>query len=275
MSFYLLNKKVNQTSNDLVTELKKKLNISSIGHAGTLDPFATGLMILATDGEKKLLSKFLESRKTYIGKIYFGKTTDTLDPTGKIVEESEKEISKEDLIKVIKEKFSGKILQTPPNYSAIKINGKKAYQYARKNKDIKLEVREKEIYYFKIQEIERNLFSFKVIVSSGTYIRKLAYDIGQILNIPSMLVQLSRVKIGNISIEQAQDINDNLKTYDASDLLNINIVQLSDEYLKKLLEGKKISFFSKDKEVIFENDKMSILATNIDKNFYKIKKRLR
>lgn len=275
MSFYILNKEKGITSNDLVIKLKKKLNIKSIGHSGTLDPFAEGIMILATNGEKKLLSRFLQENKTYSGKIYFGKTTDTLDPTGKVIKEKEiKDLNIDVIEKIIKKNFLGKIKQTPPIYSAKKIMGKKAYEYARKNKEVLLKDDEREIFFFSIKKENNNIFSFLIEVSSGTYIRKIAYDLGEKLNIPSMLLELKREKIGNISLEKAQNIEENLKEYSANELLGLKILNVSKEMIKRILEGKEIDIPFKETEIIAKNENVEILIRKIKKDIYKIEKRL-
>ncbi|BDV02587.1 MAG: tRNA pseudouridine synthase B [Candidatus Hepatoplasma vulgare] len=276
MAFYILNKEKGITSNDLVIKLKKKLNIKSIGHSGTLDPFAEGIIILATEGEKKLLSRFLEERKTYSGKIYFGKTTDTLDPTGKITEEKEiKDLDENILKEIIEKDFLGKIIQTPPIYSAKKINGKKAYEYARESKEISLKEGEKEIYSFSIKKESNNTFSFLIEVSSGTYIRKIAYDLGQKLNIPSMLLELKREKIGNVSLENAQNIEENLKAYSSNELLNFRILNVSKEMIKKVLEGKEVDIPLTEKEIIVKNENIEVLLKKVKKDIYKLEKRLK
>ncbi len=283
--FYLINKPSGITSSYALRQFLKEHNISKGGHSGTLDPFATGLLIIGTNEDTKFLSRFLDAKKTYEGKILFGKRTDTLDPDGKIInEDSEVSVSLETLRNEINTKFLGQIKQVPPEYSAKKINGKRAYELVRENKIVILKPVKKIIYQFDIFETEtRNVFDFKIVASSGTYIRSLARDLGDELEIPSMLITLNRTKISNIDLKDAKNLTDPLdefKVYSPKDLFGVNSLELSDSLLKLILEGKRTNIGndkSIDEELIVHNalNSISVLVKNVGKNTYHIVKRLK
>ncbi len=285
--FYIIDKQANSTSRDTVDELLKKIGVKKGGHSGTLDPFATGLLIIATENDTKYLDRFLESKKTYTGTMFFGKTTDTLDIDGKVTEEVEGvNIQLQDLEKVVNEHFVGKIKQMPPRYSAKKINGKKAYELSRNNEEFELKTVKKLIFDFKVKETSTpNEFSFEVTVSSGTYIRALARDIGRKLEVPGMLTSLRRTKIGNVDVKLAQPLStplEALKTHSVTELTKIKMITIRDDLIKLVLEGKRTNFdgydgFEED-ELIFVNlDKtIEILVRKVDRDkTYKIQKRIR
>ena len=177
----LINKPKEWTSHDIVNKVKKILN-EKVGHTGTLDPMATGVLPLLV-GKGTLCSKYLiNHNKTYKVKLELGKKTDTADTEGKIVEEKEvtNKMLEETVIKEVLNKFLGKQEQIPPIYSAIKVNGKKLYEYARKGQTVEIKPRQIEIYSIELLSIDKNLkqIEFKVSCSKGTYIRSLFEDIG-------------------------------------------------------------------------------------------------
>lgn len=279
MSFYLINKDKDCTSHDVVSKLKKKLNIKKAGHSGTLDPFATGLLIIATDGDTKFLNRFLNEKKRYQGEFLFGKTTDTLDIDGVVKNTSDKIINFDDLEKIIGKFFIGKILQKPPIYSSIKINGKKSYDLARKGIEVNHDFVERQIYHFKVKELSKNKFWFDIEVSSGTYIRSIVRDIAEKLNNFGMVTKLERVSIGTISLKKADKIKDELKEYSVKDILNIDNYNISDEQMKHVLEGKILELNlnkkgSYIKEIIFSSKDAKVLMRVIGLNKFIIKKRI-
>ncbi|UUM19047.1 tRNA pseudouridine(55) synthase TruB [Mycoplasma sp. 1018B] len=237
--FYLLYKKENITSFAAIKEFAKQNNIKKIGHSGTLDPFAKGLLLVATDEDTKLLDYLKSKTKIYVAKIKFGTQTDTYDLTGKIINTSDKTIYQNDLLN-IKEWFLKQKIQKPPIYSAKKINGKKAYEYARENKTISLknqniEIKDIEIINFNIFE---QTLTIKIKVSNGTYIRSLANDLGLYLNTYSHLLELERIEISELNISLLKNklfakINDSLK-------FNLDFLDLSNNEIKELKKGKSI-----------------------------------
>lgn len=205
----VINKEKDYTSHDVVAKLKKKLNISKVGHTGTLDPNATGVLpILIGKGTK--FSKYLINHdKTYKAKIELGKKTDTADVEGNVIEEKpvDTEYIKQNLVQVL-ESFVGKQEQVPPMYSAIKKNGKKLYEYARKGEKIEVEPRKIEIYKIELVEYNEKNIDFIVSCSKGTYIRSLCEDIAEKLNTVGYMKNLERLQVGEFSIEKSVLIDD-------------------------------------------------------------------
>lgn len=257
----LIDKPKNHTSRDVVNILGKKLNTKKIGHTGTLDPIATGLLVICVGKYTKLVDLLTSYEKEYIATVVVGIETDTLDVTGNILKE-EKNIKLDDnILRKALNNFKGKYNQEVPIYSAVKINGKKLYEYAREGKDINLPKREVEIKNIELIDnlkyIDNKLtFSFKVLVSKGTYIRSLIKDIGDYLTIPMTMKELRRTKQGNFDIENCNHIDD--KNYE---ILNINqvfdypIIKIDNEILKKkILNGSKINNTYNKDIVMFELD---------------------
>lgn len=191
----LINKPKEWTSHDIVNKVKKILN-EKVGHTGTLDPMATGVLPLLV-GKGTLCSKYLiNHNKTYKVKLELGKKTDTADTEGKIVEEKEvtNKMLEETVIKEVLNKFLGKQEQIPPIYSAIKVNGKKLYEYSRKGQTVEIKPRQIEIYSIELLSIDKNLkqIEFKVSCSKGTYIRSLCEDIGNKLRNCSIYERIAK-----------------------------------------------------------------------------------
>jgi tRNA pseudouridine55 synthase len=207
----LIDKERNITSYDVIRKLKKVLpKGQKIGHAGTLDPFATGLLIILLGKYTKRMVDILGMDKEYIVKAEFGYATDTQDITGKKIKEADnlEQISEEKINKVLGSKFTGVISQTPPQFSAKKIKGKKAYEYAREGKKVKLKAKEVEVKDFKIVNYNWPLVQFKVVCSSGTYIRTLINDLGETLGVWATAVELKRTRIGEYRLEDALSSKD-------------------------------------------------------------------
>lgn len=254
----ILNKPINLTSHDAVNKIRKILKTKRIGHTGTLDPLASGVLILCVGNATKLSRYLTTDTKKYCAKIILGFSTDTFDLEGRIVEERKDFSISDELIDNAINSFLGKSMQTPPIYSAIKINGKKLYDYAKSNEKVKIEPREIEVFNIKrTTEIIRNSnqvsFSVELEVSKGTYIRSFASDLGKKLNIPSVLAGLERIECSNFSIDDCctlEDIeNGNYKLYNMCDgIKNIYQIENDSELIKKAKNGMKISF-----RYIFEN----------------------
>lgn len=191
----LINKPKEWTSHDIVNKVKKILN-EKVGHTGTLDPMATGVLPLLI-GKGTLCSKYLiNHNKTYKVKLELGKKTDTADTEGKIVEEKEvtNKMLEKTVIKEVLNKFLGKQEQIPPIYSAIKVNGKKLYEYARKGQTVEIKPRQIEIYSIELLSIDKKLkqIEFEVSCSKGTYIRSLCEDIGNKLRNCSIYERIAK-----------------------------------------------------------------------------------
>lgn len=202
----LVNKPAGWTSFDVVNKIKYATK-AKVGHAGTLDPLATGLMIICTGKFTKKLTEFTGFDKSYEGTIYVGATTPSYDAETPVSETFDiSNISEEDIINAAK-KLTGKIAQMPPIFSAIKKNGKKAYEAARQGKEVKLDPRNVEIFQFDITRIELPEIDFEVSCSKGTYIRSLAHDLGKLLNSGAYLKFLNRTRIGDFYLKDALELN--------------------------------------------------------------------
>ena len=202
----LIDKPLQWTSFDVVRKIRGLLKIKKVGHAGTLDPLATGLLIVCTGKYTRKINEYMAQEKEYTGTITLGSTTPTFD----LESEPENFISCDHLtgekIRAATDPFKGEILQMPPIHSAIKQQGKPVYELARKGLEVKLEPRKLTIYTFEITEIRLPVVSFKVICSTGTYIRSLANDFGQALGCGGHLSSLCRTRIGNFHLKDAYQL---------------------------------------------------------------------
>jgi len=209
----LINKPMNWTSFDVVNKLRytitKKLGSRiKVGHAGTLDPLATGLLIICTGKMTRRIDEFTGMEKEYAGTFFIGATTPTYDSEMEPDATFAIEHINENLLQEVSKKFIGNIEQMPPVYSAIKIDGKVAYAQARKGKEIELKPRPVVIKQFELTRIELPEVDFRVVCSKGTYIRSLAYDFGKALNSGAYLKGLCRIKIGEFDLKNAMTIED-------------------------------------------------------------------
>lgn len=202
----LIDKPLHWTSFDVVRKLRNILHIKKIGHAGTLDPLATGLLIVCTGKFTKRINEFMAQTKEYTGTITLGAVTPTYD----LESEPENFQSTNSItIETIREaalQLTGPILQVPPAHSAIKVNGKRVYELARQGKEVKLEPRPVTIYTFDILSFEKDVVQFRVSCSTGTYIRSLANDLGRIIGCGGYLSSLRRTKIGEFTVNEAQSM---------------------------------------------------------------------
>lgn len=238
-------KPTGMTSSDVVLKVKKILKTKKVGHLGTLDPAASGVLPIAVGKATKFFDYFLNKDKEYFAIVKFGVETDTLDSFGNITKTNSKQVTKEMILNVIDE-FVGDILQTPPKYSAIKINGKKACDLARDG--VEVEIKPKQIHIFSIDivdELEDNQFSFKVHCSAGTYIRTLFSDIAYRLETVSTTPVIIRTKSGrfnsfnSITIEELAEKQELLKIEDV--FADLKQISTNAEIAKKLINGVKIS----------------------------------
>ena len=213
----IINKPKGYTSHDVVNVLRKKLNTKKVGHTGTLDPNATGVLPILIGTATKISKYLIEHEKTYIATIVLGKKTDTGDIEGKIIEEDSnlRDVDKNKLEEVIKS-FLGKQSQIPPMYSAIKVDGKKLYEYAREGKTVELKPREIEILDINLIRYENNEIEFSVRCSKGTYIRTLCEDIAKKLGTIGYMKELQRTSVNEFNIEDSISLEE---------LENINVLE--------------------------------------------------
>ena len=237
------------TSHDIVY-MVKKLTGEKVGHTGTLDPNATGVLPLLI-GKGTLASKYLINHdKTYQVVLKLGEKTDTADVEGSIVEtkEIDKLLIEEENVNNILNSFKGNQEQIPPMYSAIKVNGKKLYEYARKGEKVNLSPRKIKIYNIKLIELnkESDEIFFEVSCSKGTYIRSLCEDIAKKLNTVGYMKELRRIQVGNFYIENATEIEDFKKNIDNKEYLDkyfISIEKLFDKAREITLKRKELKLF--------------------------------
>lgn len=272
MSFYLLNKPIGPSSAQFVNQFKKQLTIKSAGFSGTLDPFASGLLIVATGKDTKLLTLFLLMPKTYIGEFEFGYETTTLDITGDQVKKSLTTIELDRLKTVINDYFIGQISQIPPKFSAVKVNGRRAYELARKHQDFTLKPVNRTIYSFDVEKLAINKFSFTVTVSSGTYIRALIRDLAIKLNSVATLTKLTRTAIGDISLDQSQSLDGELiEISNYSNLFDYPILPIENQKFIDLLNGKKLLLAATSELLFVVNENRYLFVERLDYGKYKIK----
>jgi tRNA pseudouridine55 synthase len=205
---WLINKPYKWTSFDVVNKLRSVLKIKKIGHAGTLDPLATGLLIICTGKLTKQIESFMGFEKEYTGIFVLGQTSPSHDLETELSEKSDVSHVTEEMIQEAANQLTGKIHQLPPLHSAIKIGGKRAYSFARKGKEINLSPRLVEVSEFTITKVSLPQIEFKIVCSKGTYIRSLVRDIGQIIGVGAYLSQLCRTRIGSYRLEDSIQIEE-------------------------------------------------------------------
>ena len=203
-----INKPRDWTSFDVVKKIRKITRIKKVGHAGTLDPFATGVLLIAMGKGTRQISHLMDLEKEYIGTIELGTETDTCDATGTIIRQKSTELITPMAIRQVLSEFVGEIEQIPPTFSAVKVNGVRAYKLARQGIDFQLNARRGKIFALELLECNIPLIQIRVCCSKGTYIRALARDIGAKLETGANLKELVRSRIGNFRIEDAIEIED-------------------------------------------------------------------
>lgn len=268
----IIDKSAGMTSRDVVNKVSEIFNTKKVGHTGTLDPLATGVLVVCINKATKLVDRLTSNDKEYIAECILGIETDTLDIEGKVLSEKDTIISKQDIIDTLN-KFKGIYNQEVPIYSAVKIKGKKLYEYARENIDVKLPSREITIYDIKLlgepsYENNKTKFKFACRVSKGTYIRSLIRDIASTLNTVGIMSNLRRTKQGKFSIETAFTL-DNLNKNNIipiKHILDIKQVELTSDIEKKVLNGAKINNIYNENEILFINNNKEIAIYKIDEN---------
>jgi tRNA pseudouridine55 synthase len=204
----LINKPIQWTSFDAVRKIRNLIRIKKVGHAGTLDPLATGLLIICTGKFTKKINEYMAKEKEYTGTFTLGATTPTYDLESEPVDFKPTEGITPAMIRNTTKNFTGLIQQVPPAHSAIKIEGKRVYELARQGKEVKLEPRPVTITEFEITGIAMPVVSFRVVCSTGTYIRSLANDFGNALGCGAYLSSLCRTRIGEHKLEQAMSMEE-------------------------------------------------------------------
>lgn len=257
----------NITSFDVVRNIRRISKIKKVGHTGTLDPMATGVLPICLGDSTKIVDFIMNEHKEYKAKLKLGLTTDTYDREGKVLKEDSSIILEEEVINCINS-FKGESIQIPPMYSAIKVKGERLYNLARKGIEVEREGRKINIYNIEVIAINLPYVEFIVICSKGTYIRSLCYDIGNKLRVGATMWELERIKTANFSIEDSinlEDINeDNIKEFIISAeeaLSKYEKIEIDEYFIRLLKNGVKV----KDKRLldkIKSNDILRVYEEN-------------
>lgn len=271
-------KEKNMTSRDVVNIISKHLHTKKVGHTGTLDPLATGVLIVCTNHDTKLVDILTSKNKEYIATMRLGIQTDTGDITGNIIKRATYKVTKDQIIKVLNN-FLGSSTQTVPIYSAVKINGKKLYEYARNGEEVTLPTRKINISNIELLDYHDDLIKFKVTVSKGTYIRSLIEDIGKTLQTVATMEDLVRTKQGNYKIEDSytlEDIkNDNYKPIPLNIVLkDYHTYNLNATEYFKVKNGSKMLLNIDDKIVTLLYNNKPIALYRKENDIYRVYKML-
>ena len=275
----LINKDKDYTSRDIVNIISKKFNTKKVGHFGTLDPLATGLLIIGIGKYTKIQKLFSKEDKTYEVEVLIGTSTTTYDITGDIISKKDIIVNKDYLINSLKS-FKKTYMQEVPIYSAVKVNGKKLYNYARNNEKVILPKKEVSVYDISNISIEKKedsyYLSFTIKVSKGFYIRSLINDLSKLTNIPMCMSDLKRIKIDNFDIKKSYTIedinNDNYKFCDINSVLNYKKIEADDTLEKKVLNGALIdNIYNEDIVIFTKNNKLLVAYKVYEKDNKKMK----
>ena len=273
--FLIINKPLGYTSRDVVNKISHEFNTRKVGHTGTLDPNASGVLVIAINKALKTIELMDDDDKEYVAEVILGIETDTLDldKNATILKEKNVDLQNEKIINAINS-FKGKYMQTVPKYSAVKVNGRKLYEYARGNIPVDLPKKEVKIKNISVSYIKKEdnkmAFKLKGTVSKGTYIRSLIRDIGDKLNTPAVMKSLIRTKIGNFSITDSYTLDD-IKNgnYQVINILaafpGIPKISVDKETAKKVANGMIFDDLFKEKMafIIYDNNLLA-LYKNID-----------
>lgn len=271
----VINKPKNYTSHDVVAKVKKLLNIKKVGHTGTLDPNATGVLPLLLNSGTKLSKYLIEHDKEYEVTLKLGIRTDTLDGEGKVLEKKEvdrKMLENTKQIEKVLNSFTGKQTQVPPMYSAIKVKGKKLYEYARRGENVEVQPRQIEIYNIELQkvDIKKQEIEFEVQCSKGTYIRTLCEDIATKLGTIGYMKELNRTKVGKFGLEEAitiEKLEEYIENKKYEDLNIITMEELLKEKEKIVLNEKNLEMFLNGVKIKIENKTGIYRIYNENKQF--------
>ena len=269
----LIDKSAQMTSFEVIAKLRKISGQKRIGHTGTLDPEATGLLIVLMGTTTKLVPFLDYQQKHYEAVIQFGLDSDTYDLEGKITEYPEEKIPSLTEIKEVIPSFLGTQAQYPPIYSAIKVNGRKLYEYARKDQEVTIKPRTVEIYKIEIVEYSDNKLKLNVACGKGTYIRSLAHDLGLKLGVHSLLASLRRTQIGNYKVEDAYKLEDlpplleGIRLYTPYEILaDQTIIDYPEP--DKILNGQKIKLNCHQKNIFVANKEEILAAYTLEEDGY-------
>lgn len=267
----IVDKPKDYTSRDVVNIISKKFKTKKVGHTGTLDPIATGVLVVCINKATKIAELLTSLDKEYVAEFTFGTLTDTLDTEGNVLKEEKTIIDKETIENTLKEMI-GTYNQEVPIYSAVKVNGKKLYEYARNNEEVELPKHEVNIKELELLDIKyqnnKTIVKVRCLVSKGTYIRSLGYDIAKKMNTIAIMSDLKRTKQGKFNIKDAyilEDIlNDKYKKLTISECLEYPKIEITNNIQKQVLNGAVIDNIYNEEIVLFtlNNKEIGIYKTN-------------
>ncbi len=267
----IIDKEKNYTSRDIVNIVGKTFHTKKVGHTGTLDPLATGVLVICVGKATKLVELLTDHDKEYIADMTFGIETDTLDNTGKILKNEEKIISREEILAAL-QFYEKEYEQVVPLYSAVRIRGKKLYEYAREKEEVKLPSRKVKIEKIELLKYEtihnQTHIQIKCHVSKGTYIRSLIRDIASFLGTSAVMTDLRRTRVGNFTLNDAitlKELNENSKLLKIEEVLSYPIITVDGNLEFKIKNGCKIENTYKEQVVLFKN-KNQVLGLYKDEN---------
>ena len=268
----IVNKSEGFTSRDVVNKLSKIFNTKKIGHTGTLDPIAKGVLVVVIGKYTKLCEDLTQTFKEYIATFKLGILTDTLDITGEILDEKDVTVSEEEIRNVIAS-YKCVYDQEVPIYSSVKINGKKLYEYARNGENVVLPKRKVDIKNIEVIDINKDIVKIKCLVSKGTYIRSLIRDIGESLKTHATMTDLIRIKQGIFDISNSYTLEDiengNYKLINIEDVMDICVVE-NDTYLKDVTNGVKLKLDIENKYILFKHEGNNIALYKKDNDYFRM-----
>lgn len=268
----IVNKSEGFTSRDVVNKLSKIFNTKKIGHTGTLDPIAKGVLVVVIGKYTKLCEDLTQTFKEYIATFKLGILTDTLDITGKILDEKDVTVTEEEIRNVIAS-YKCVYDQEVPIYSSVKINGRKLYEYARNGENVVLPKRKVEIKNIEVIDINKDIVKIKCLVSKGTYIRSLIRDIGSSLNTFATMTDLIRTKQGIFDIRDSYTLEDiengNYKLIDIEDVMDICVID-DNTYLKDVTNGVKLKLDIENKYILFKHEGNNIALYKKDNDYFRM-----
>lgn len=267
----IVNKSDGFTSRDVVNKLSKVFNTKKIGHTGTLDPIAKGVLVVVLGKYTKLCEDLTQTYKEYIATFKLGILTDTLDITGNVIDKKSCNVSEEEIRNVISS-YKCVYNQEVPIYSSVKINGRKLYEYARNGEEVTLPKREVDIKSIEVLEINKDIIKIKCLVSKGTYIRSLIRDIGESLNTHATMTDLIRTKQGIFDIKDSYTIEDiengNYKLINIEDVLDLCVI--NNEYIKEATNGVKLKLDIKNKYILFKSNNEEVALYKKDGEYFRM-----
>ena len=273
--FIIINKPKGITSHDVCFKLKKELHLDKIGHSGTLDPLATGVLVIAIGKATKLINYLEKQEKSYVADILFGIDTDTYDILGKVLKENDSFILNNELIDNALNELKEEKFQYPPIYSAIKVNGKKLYDYALENKEVKILPRPIKIdELYRINEYEEKRIKIKIKANRGFYVRSLIHDLGIKLSSYATMSDLCRVSAGHFTLDMANNLGEEYKILSIEEVFsNLDKIEVSPYMAKLIKNGIMLDERQYQKEEMFKvyhNNKLIAIYEPIGDKKYKI-----